>query len=156
LGRPPDLETRVAQVGNNPTGQGLNVSACVAIERHGNDALDLNLVYRLSHPTFPAMAEPDDTQAGLSEEDGRPMLRGRPTYRYPDPHSARIADIALSLGVKPSAISRWRSRHSVSHAWRLPIYREAWRRGVDLPDEVFDRFSVSEPNAAKKARKPRR
>jgi hypothetical protein len=76
-------------------------------------------------------------------------------HRYPDQNSALIAEIALSLGAKPSAISLWRSRHSVPHAWRLPIYREARRRSVDLPDEAFDRFSVSEPNSAKKARKPR-
>ena len=73
------------------------------------------------------------------------MSRGRPMHRYPDPHSALIAEVALSLGAKPRTISIWRSRHSVPYAWRLPIYREARRRGIDLPDEAFDRFSFGEP-----------
>ena len=34
----------------------------------------------------------------------------------------------------------WRS---LSHNWRLPIYREARRRGVDLPDAAFNHFASS-------------
>src|ERR1700686_1174768 len=90
-------------------------------------------------------------------KEGRPMLRGRPTYRYPDPHSALIAEIALLLGVKPTTIGMWRSRHCVSHLWRLPIDREARGRGIDLPDEAFDRFTLQEGEPPRRmARKRRR
>jgi hypothetical protein len=53
LDRPPDLKTGLAQIGDNATGLRLNISSCVPVDRHGNDALDLNLVYRLSHSYIP-------------------------------------------------------------------------------------------------------
>lgn len=84
------------------------------------------------------------------------MPRGRPIYSYPDPHSALIAEVALSLGVNRSTISIWRSRHCVSHIWRLPIYREVRRRGIDLPDEAFDRFAEPPGEPSRRMTRKRR
>jgi hypothetical protein len=39
---PADLETGLAQVGEDATGQGINVASGMPIDRHGNDALDLD------------------------------------------------------------------------------------------------------------------
>jgi hypothetical protein len=79
----------------------------------------------------------------------RPTRAGRPRYRYSDQYSALTAEIAASIDVPPSAIRIWRSRHQVSHNRRLPIYREARRRGVDLPDAAFNHFASSAADSKK-------
>jgi hypothetical protein len=49
-----------------------------------------------------------------------------------------ILTIARDLGVSVEARKKWRQRGCVPHRWRLPIIREAQKRGIELPQDVFD------------------
>lgn len=53
-----------------------------------------------------------------------------------------IGAIAVSLGVGPRALEKWRERGSVPHKWRLPIIRASDGR-VSL--DAFDAMDKGAP-----------
>lgn len=52
-------------------------------------------------------------------------------------HWALIEDVARELAVKPGTFQKWKERGSVPFRYRLPIWLEAERRGVHLPNEFI-------------------
>lgn len=49
-----------------------------------------------------------------------------------------IDEIAAELGVDANVRRVWRQRH-VPHKWRLPILREASKRGLEIDESAFER-----------------
>jgi hypothetical protein len=57
-----------------------------------------------------------------------------------------VDEIALSLGVRPRTLKAWRQRQ-IPHKYRLPILKEAARRGIEASDDDLPR-GKSERSAA--------
>jgi hypothetical protein len=49
-----------------------------------------------------------------------------------------IDGIARDLGASAEARKKWRQRGCIPHRWRLPIIREAEKRGIEVPDDAFE------------------
>jgi hypothetical protein len=58
-----------------------------------------------------------------------------------------ILTIAGDLGVSVEARKKWRQRGCVPHRWRLPIWREAKKRGLKLPENIFDSAAATAEGA---------
>lgn len=48
-----------------------------------------------------------------------------------------IVSIGIALGATEEATRKWRERGHVPHRWRLPILREALKRGLSISDDDF-------------------
>ncbi|MGE3712222.1 MAG: carph-isopro domain-containing protein [Hyphomicrobiaceae bacterium] len=48
------------------------------------------------------------------------------------------AALAEFLDVGPSCVSNWKRDGSIPPGWHMRLQREACRRGIDLPDALFE------------------
>lgn len=80
----------------------------------------------------------DNSARDITSQDGLDKGDKRSLSLAAMETDALIAGLAKDLGVKDAALKKWRQR-GVPHRWRLPLLREAARRGVTLPDEAFER-----------------